>query len=539
MNSAVSVQASPSNAIRTGLLVAAAIFVAIIGFRAGLVELVRRWYWYEEYSHGFLIPLVTLWLLWTRREALRTNIGQPSWTGLALIVLAIAMLIIGNLTTVFILPQIGFVVALMGVALAVGGYPLLRITFIPIAFLLFAIPLPYFVDAELTLRLQLISSQLGVFFIRLFNIPVYLDGNIIDLGTYKLQVVDACSGLRYLYPLMSLSFLAAYLFNAPIWQRIVVFLSGIPIAIGMNGLRIGLVGILVDRWGNEMAEGVLHLFEGWVIFLACAALLAAEICVLALISGKHFFDVFYFPRIAPKLSSGSRSGSASANPLAACLFMLCAGCFAAYFVSGRTEIIPDRSNFAEFPDHIGQWQGHPALLDAATEQGLHLDDYILSDYREPDGKVVNLYVAYYASQRNGESPHSPMVCMPGGGWAITDLNQINYVDLGEAQPLNRVIIQKGDVKQIVYYWFDERGRKIANEWSAKFYLLADAIFRNRTDGALVRLTTQVLPSEFEADADQRLRMFMRDAVPRLAEYLPADGTRHAKSASDRPIGGQS
>ena len=108
---------------------------------------------------------------------------------------------------------------------------------------------------------------------QLFQIPVYLDGNIIDLGTSKLLVAEACSGLRYLYPLLCLSFLAAYLFQAPIWQRVIVFLSAIPITIAMNGFRIGLVGILVSRWGAEQAEGLLHLFEGWVIFIACAVLL--------------------------------------------------------------------------------------------------------------------------------------------------------------------------------------------------------------------------------------------------------------------------
>ena len=128
--------------------------------------------------------------------------------------------------------------------------------------MIFAIPLPYFIDASLSLKLQLISSQLGAFFIRLFQVPVYLDGNIIDLGTYKLQVVDACSGLRYLFPLLSLSFLAAYLFHAPIWQRVLVLLSSIPITILMNGFRIGMVGVTVDRWGPRMADEALHFFEG-------------------------------------------------------------------------------------------------------------------------------------------------------------------------------------------------------------------------------------------------------------------------------------
>jgi len=539
MSSVQSSRASFPDRSYVGLFVAASIIVAILGFWGSLAELVHRWNSQEEYSHGFLIPFVTGWLLWTRRDALRANFGQPSWIGPVLILFAIALLIIGELSAIYILAQIGFVIALTGVVLAIGGNALLRVSVVPIAFLLFAIPLPYFIDAVLTLRLQLISSQLGVFFIRLFGIPVYLDGNVIDLGNYKLQVVEACSGLRYLYPLLSLSFLAAYLFHAPIWQRVVVFLSSIPIAIGMNGFRIGLVGILVDRWGNQMAEGFLHFFEGWVIFIACAALLAAEMYLLALISGKSFLEVFYFPKIASKSTRLMPAGLGSGKPIVACLLMLGAGALATYFVSGRTEIIPDRTQFVAFPDRIGQWKGQTALLDTDTEKALHFDDYILSDYSQPDGKTVELYVAYYASQRKGESPHSPIVCLPGGGWAITKLQEIGYDNTGEVQPLNRVVIEKGTTKQIVYYWFDERGRQIASEWWAKFYLLSDAIFKNRTDGALVRLITPVLPGETDSDADHRLQAFMQDAVPRLAGFLPADGVSPTKSASDQPAGGQS
>jgi len=528
-----------TSAVRTGLLVLLAILIAILGFSGALTELVHRWNRQEEYSHGFLIPVVTAWLLWTRRDALRANIGQPSWIGPVLVLLAIAMHITGELSAIFILSQIGFVVALIGIVLGTGGYSLLKVAFIPIAFLLFAIPLPYFIDSVLTLRLQLVSSELGVFFIRMFEIPVYRDGNIIDMGNYKLQVVEACSGLRYLYPLLSLSFLAAYLFHAPLWQRGLVLLSSIPIAIGMNGFRIGVVGILVDRWGTQMAEGVLHFFEGWVIFLVCAALLTAEMYLLAWISRRRFFDVFYFPKVAVRLPGRLGAKLVGKSPLVACLFLLCAGGLAVFSISGRSEIIPERTSFVEFPARIGQWQGHVSSLDIETERGLGLDDYILSDYSRSDGKLVNLYVAYYASQRTGESPHSPIVCIPGGGWAITDLEQMISVNLGEERPFNRVIIQKGSVKELVYYWFDERGRKIANEFWAKFYLLADAIVKNRSDGALVRLTTQILPGESERDAEQRLQTFMQDAVPRLSAFLPSATASQVKSVSYRPQGHRS
>jgi exosortase D (VPLPA-CTERM-specific) len=515
---------------RTHIIAITAVLVALLAYSGALLELAHRWGRQEEYSHGFLIPFVTAWLLWTRRDSIRANHGRPSWSGVALVFLALAIHIVGELSAIFILSEIGFVVVLMGIALGVGGYSLLKLVFIPLAFLLFAIPLPYFIDAILTLRLQLISSELGVFFIRLFGIAVYLDGNIVDMGDYKLQVVEACSGLRYLYPLLSLSFLAAYLFHAPIWQRVVVFLSAIPIAIGMNGLRIGLVGILVERWGTQAANSTLHFFEGWVIFVACAVLLAAEMCGVALLSGKGPSSVFYFPWIAAKPVGRLTTRLVSPNPIASCLVLLCGGALAMFFLSGRSETIQARTRFAEFPDQLGQWQGHPSSLDVATEQALGFDDYILSDYSRTDGSMVNLYVAYYASQRKGESPHSPIVCIPGGGWAITSLQKFNYVNLGQELPLNRVVIEKGVTKQLVYYWFDERGRKVASEYWAKFLLFADAIVKNRTDGALVRLTTEIAPDERESDADRRLQGFMQAMLPRLTQFLPAISATPAHSA---------
>lgn len=528
--SAQALTASRTTTIRTGLLAIFAVLVAIVAFDRALFELVRRWIAEEEYSHGFLIPAVSFWIIWMRRDALIASFGRPSWTGLAVIALALGMHIIGQYSSIYILSQIGFILALLGIALAAGGYSLLKVTFVPIAFLIFAVPLPYFVQSNLTLQLQLISSQLGVAVIRIFQIPVYLEGNVIDLGFYKMQVVEACSGLRYLYPLLSLSFLAAYLFQAPLWQRALVFLSGIPITIGMNGFRIGMVGVTVDWWGPKMADEVLHLFEGWAIFIACAGLLIVEIFLLARLSGRTFTQVFHLPPLTVRPRQERISGSTSQLALVSGLVLVFAAGAIVHLVAQQSEFIPDRTRFAAFPLNIGEWQGHASLLDSGTEQYLGLDDYLLSDYNRPNDKPVNLYVAYYSSQRNGYAPHSPVVCIPGGGWLITNLKQKSYDGLGTDLPLNRAIIERGGVKQIVYYWFDERGRQIANEYLAKWYLLADAITKNRTDGSLIRLTTQVFPGETEREADERLQSFMRDVVPALAKYLPSEQGLRPKSA---------
>jgi exosortase D (VPLPA-CTERM-specific) len=452
------------------------------------------------------------------------------------------MLLVGELSGLFMLLQLGFIVVLMAIVLAIGGYSLLKVAFIPIAFLAFAIPLPYFIDSELSWRLQLISSELGVFFIRMFGVPVYLTGNVIDLGNYKLQVVDACSGLRYLYPLLSFGFLAAFLFQAPLWQRAALFLSAIPITIVMNSLRIGMVGLLVDRWGTAQAEGLLHYFEGWVIFLACAAILAGEIWLLARVAGKTFFQVFGLPKVKASVSREPQfASSVSHLPIVACLILVSAAGMAAFHLSERQEIVPERLRFVEFPTNLGPWQGHASLLEPQIEHALGLEDYILSDYKKSGSEVVNFYVAYYASQRKGSSPHSPVVCIPGGGWQILQFERTSYRSdaLNVTLNLNRVVIARDNNKQLVYYWFVERGHNIANEYSSKWHMFIDAITKNRTDGALVRLVTPLYPGEAEHAADERLQSFINELEPRLKAYLPAETAPSIKSVVHQADGHQS
>lgn len=533
---AYSVSAAPKRETLIALAIALGVLLTIAAFWSTLGETISRWNRQEEYSHGYLIPVISLWLLWRRREALSASLGRPSWGGLVIVAFASVLHALGELSAIFFLAQIGFVLTLLGIVLAAGDYRLLKVAFLPIFFLFFAIPLPYFIDSVLSLRLQLLSSELAAIFIRAFGIPVYIDGNVIDLGIYKLQVVDACSGLRYLFPLLSLGFLAAYLFQAPLWKRAIVFLSTIPITIFMNSLRIALVGLLVNVWGPGMADGALHLFEGWVIFLACALVLVAEIYLLARFTMKKgLFEVFYVPRVAtaPALSNESPYGRA---PLAATLILLITGGTAAALIANRQEVYPERARFVGFPNAVGDWRGRTSSLEPQTEHYLGLDDYILADYAKHEGKAVNFYVAYYSSQRKGTSPHSPIVCIPGGGWTISQFDRMTSgAAAGLGFSYNRAVIERGNSKQIVYYWFEARGRKVANEWLAKWYLLLDAIAVNRTDAALVRVTTSLYPNESEADADARLLSMIPEFLPTLSSYLPASTvtTKRANIAPQR------
>ena len=400
------------------------------------------------------------------------------------------------------------------------------------------IPLPEFIYFNLSSQLQLISSSIGVSFIRLFDISVFLEGNVIDLGNYQLQVVEACSGLRYLFPFMSFGFLLACLYNAPLWLRSSLFLSTIPITVLMNSFRIGLIGLTVNYWGIEAAEGFLHDLEGWVIFVACIGVLLIEICLLSKLIKptptnvtSYRFDLEPPEKVNLKIITSILPVNINhKSPSIIAFIIVLIGFMFVNSLNERTEHTPNRIKLNFLPLIKGDWTGRESALKTEVLDALNVSDYVMANYSHKDDSLpVNLYIAYYESQRKGASIHSPRACIPGGGWEITEFstknlekNNFSPVDIHDSLPqkINRVVIQKGKDRSLVYYWFQQRGRIITNEYLAKWYLFWDGLTINRTDGALVRLVTPV-PAEINIlEADKKLLGFLQEFNPILNDYIP-------------------
>lgn len=487
---------------------------------SSLLNMVQRWDNSEEYGYGYMIPVITLFLIWQRKDKLELLPFTGSWQGVGLLTVGVLITLVGQLSALNSITQYGYVVAIIGGIYALLGGVAFRIVLVPLLLLFLMVPLPAFLFNNLSSQLQLISSEIGVAVIRLFGVSVNLEGNVIDLGTYKLQVVEACSGLRYLFPLLALSIIASYFYQAAAWKRIVVILSSIPITVLMNSFRIGVIGVLVEYYGIEQAEGFLHDFEGWIVFMACVAILIGEIWILSLVGKdrRPFNQVFgmEFPASTPEGVHVTKR-TLPRQTFAILLFIVVT-VGSTVVVSGREEYIPSRTGFENFPLTLEEWRGRSDMIEPIVLDELRLDDYILVDYRNSDAQTVNFYVAYYGSQRSGTAAHSPRSCLPGGGWRIESHTRI-FLDPG-ALDVNRFVIRKGDYRQLVYYWFKQRDRIVANEFAVKWYLLWDALTRNRTDGALVRLTTMIAPNEDIAEGDERLAAFAASAVPKLNDYIP-------------------
>jgi EpsI family protein len=191
-------------------------------------------------------------------------------------------------------------------------------------------------------------------------------------------------------------------------------------------------------------------------------------------------------------------------------------------IGDRQEVPPERAAFVDFSMRIGEWQGTPLPVEPQFISALRFDDYLLADFAAAGSSPITLYMAYYRSQRKGQSAHSPQSCIPGGGWEITIPHTLNLAAMarGPALPINRVLIQKDRQKQLVLYWFKQRDRFLSSEYLVKFYLFWDALMRQRSDGALIRLSAAVDPGRDEQDVEQRLLRFARNIQPQLNRYIP-------------------
>ncbi|MCG8026187.1 MAG: VPLPA-CTERM-specific exosortase XrtD [Candidatus Thiodiazotropha endolucinida] len=506
-------------------LICVSIILLVYAFWDGIVDMLGRWGGKEEYGYAYFLPFISAYLIWQRRDRLVAAEFNPSWLGVVAVLIAGFFFFLGEIATTYTLVQYALVLTIIGMAYALLGWGAFKIVAGPLFLLFFIVPLPPFIYNSLSGKLQLVSSQIGVEVIRWFGISVYLEGNVIDLGNYKLQVVEACNGLRYLFPLVSLAFLAAYLYRVEMWKRVVVFLSSIPITVLMNSFRIGVIGVLVDNWGQEQADGFLHYFEGWVIFMACLLILLLEMVLLARIgrTKRRLRDVFGL-EIPKALPQGIEYQTRPVSPVHyAILASVVLIAVSSFYVQSQQAILPERQDFSGFPMQIENWRGNENRLEDIYLKSLKLDDYLIGNYADSMGSVVNFYIAYYASQQAGSAAHSPRSCIPGGGWEIEQVTQVDLADIqvsGEALNVNRLVIKRGEYKQLVYYWFQQRGRVMTNEWLVKWYLFFDGLTKRRTDGALVRLTTSIGVGEEWADGDKRLVDFSGKVVPLLDQYIP-------------------
>ncbi len=241
--------------------------LVILTYYRVLAGLVDTWWRNPDFSHGFLVPIFAAYLIWTKREALLGERVAPSWSGVAVVALGLFVLLLGSYGAAVFLSRASLVILLAGLVLSFAGWEYLRELRFALLVLFLAIPLPTIIFNQIALPLQIFASELASGLLSLFNIPVFRQGNVIQLAAMKLEVAEACSGIRSLVSLFTLAVFCGYFLEKTFLRRVVLALASVPIAIAANAVRIFGTGLCVQYWDPDKALGFFHEFSGWVIFL--------------------------------------------------------------------------------------------------------------------------------------------------------------------------------------------------------------------------------------------------------------------------------
>jgi exosortase len=250
-------------------------------------KLIFDWYDLPDYSHGFLVPLFALFLVWDNRAAVQKTPIHQSWKGIPFILLGISILILGVYGADLFLSRVSFLLILAGLIWTLLGPQMLKTLRFPVLVLLLAIPFPQIVFNQITFPLQLLASKLASAILPIFGVPVLHEGNVIELPAMKLEVAEACSGIRSLMSLFTLAVFYGYFIEKSTMRRVLLALASIPIAVIANAARITGTGLCVQYWDPDKAMGFFHEFSGWVMFVISLACLYLVHRAMRLFSSRH------------------------------------------------------------------------------------------------------------------------------------------------------------------------------------------------------------------------------------------------------------
>jgi exosortase D (VPLPA-CTERM-specific) len=482
-------------------------------------------------SYAYLIIPLFLYICWENRHRFDFSHFRASPFALIPAILSAITMVAGELGSVETLLYIGIWLAFFSLGVFLYGMELRRLIF-PWILLLFMIPLPPFINNMLTFNLKLAASALATQMLRLSGVSVLREGNIIDIGVEKLQVVDACSGLRFLIPMLLMALLVGYFFNKKKYSSLMLLLVVPPLSVLINGFRVYATALLLLGGHKKLADGLFHDFAGWVVFMAGGTFLLLFSFLLRKLERVSELRSKDRPARSGERSPENLKDKGSFFPpkrsfqaLITAVLMMVIFAGSAWSVSGRSleqghpGIV--RTPFNEFPMTLGEWQGKRHYLSDEIMGSLWADDYVSALFRHPEqGSAIQLFIPYYEYQATGHTAHAPQSCLLGGGWAILSSDD-RVVQLNEESITIRVMIMKKDeVKLIASYFFFQRGRVITSPWMNKAYLMWDALTRKRTDGALVRVELILAENKTLEDAFGELELFLGHLWPVLPKYIP-------------------
>ena len=485
-----------------------------------LSSLYHTWMTNDDYSYGILIPFIAGYLFWEKKNELQQTPVQSFWPIFPVLLFFVLVSLYGILGSSGNISQPAIPVLIVLFFLFCFGKAFFKKAWLPLCFTVFMVPLPPVLDRTVGVYLKAVSSEMGGAFLRMIGYSVYVTGNVIDLGVTRLQVVDACSGLRFLFPLIALGIVYAYFFEKVAWKRVLCVVVTLPIAVFTNVLRIGIAGILTYQWGPEMAEGFFHDFQGWAIFMVALVILFAFGRLLNMIWPNR--ETREKVEELEKTIPSNQKGRGNIAAFCTSIILLAAVAGLTLNVSALPPI-KIKGGIASFPTQFASWKGKPEAVDPEIIDASGAEEAFSCFYSNGQGEGISLYMGYRSTAflENENFFHSPTVCLPSSGWKVLEKSKhvIRNVPKFGTLPVTEMLVESMGHKQLVYFWFQTKDKVTYDKNINRFHLALHALKKDNTHDLFIRPIAPVKAGESIETARMRLDGFTRRMMGTLLSFL--------------------
>ncbi len=493
-----------------GIIVMAGLIFCYAGVFKALVD---QWWSNNMYSYGFLIPVISLYLVWVRREKLQKTRPFPNYAyGVPLLFAGLSMLVAGQAGGIVSLQELSFIIVLASVVLLLLGKNFMRVLWLPITYLLFMIPIWEVVVDGLHLPFQILSADLGVKIMQTAGIPVYRQGIYIELPHITLEVARVCSGVNFLIAVIALGIPLAYLYLKGWRRRIALVGSAIVIAILSNGLRVALIGTLSYYGISSDLHGPFHVLQGLFVSFVGYLVLFGGLWILS----KRPYPISHSSESEPKnledQEISGQKGILYPAVMLVSLFIL----LGTYVNLYKPSPVSLKMDLNLFPLQIGEWQGRNTPSSIDIYQELEADHKLSRVYQTDSDRTVHLYIGYFESQEQAKEliDYRTDELLRQASKIKVRLNPHGSVEI------NKLIQIDGEENRLVLFWYDLNGRIVGDKYMAKLCTIWNALAKGRTNGAVIMITTRLKNRKDLTTGLTEAENFAKKISPILGNYLP-------------------